>query len=167
MDNPRAKHILRDSTQGWNIWKSWRAIYLPRALEQCRISYGRMKEADNADSKQHQVDTRTTLRMVVATGIDEFTDPNDERLIWDGRFQLHNFESMEDMHRFIDQLIGCVEYFYDFGDFDVAGDALLLASSIATTSFDDSDVCKEICRRITPLLNETHRLPTTSRWRCT
>jgi hypothetical protein len=166
-NNLRAKLVLRDSTQGWNLWESWRALYLPRALEQCRISYGRMKEAVNPDTrKQHKVDTRTALRMAVATGMDEFTDPNDERLIWDGQFQLHYSEYPEDTCRFIEQLIGCVEYFYDVGDFDVAGDALLLASSIATTSFDDSDVCKEICLRITPLLNKTHRLPTTSRWRC-
>ncbi|KAJ8594400.1 hypothetical protein M405DRAFT_838543 [Rhizopogon salebrosus TDB-379] len=157
---PVARHMLRESTQGWNLWESWRALYFPWALERCFISYDRMKGTGNADSRRqhYQADTRTALRMVVAAGINEFTDPNDTTLVCDGQFRLHYSEQD------VDWLVGCVDSFYNINDLDVAGDALLLASGIATASpSPDFNVCKRIRLCITSLFNASHQSP--QRWR--
>ncbi|OAX38529.1 hypothetical protein K503DRAFT_866088 [Rhizopogon vinicolor AM-OR11-026] len=97
--------------------------------------------------------------MAVTAGIAEFTDPNDRRLVWKGRFQLRH--SYQDVAR----LMGCVEHFYNI-DPDIAGDALLLAtgSGIAMEPpFLDFEVYQLIRLIITPLLNASHQSP---RWRC-
>lgn len=116
-------------------------------------------ETGNADTCRHyQADTRTALRMVVAAGVDQFTDPDDTSLVWDGQFRLHCSK------RDFDRLVGCVEYFYSINDMDVAGDALLLASDIATASASpDFDNCQRIRLCITSLFDTSHR---SQRWRC-
>ena len=156
---PDVRGMLRKSTQGWDLWESWRTLYLPRALEQVFASCGNMMETVNADTCRHyQADTRTALRMVVAAGVDQFTDPNDTSLVWDGQFRSHCSK------RDFDRLVGCVEYFYSINDTDVAGDALLLAGDIATASASpDFDSCRRIRLCITSLFNTSHQ---SQRWRC-
>jgi hypothetical protein len=147
---PDAKTMLRQSTRDWNIWEQWRILHLPLAVEECRMSYNRMIDTRNVTSKSHfQADMRTALHMAVAAGIDEFADPNDERLVWDGQFQL---QSLGDHNWLMD----CAEHFYDVKDIDIAGDALLLLiGNLDDSSFSDQ-------HRITPFLNgdkgQSHRL---------
>jgi hypothetical protein len=123
-----AKERLRETTQEWNIWERWRIHYLPHVLEEGRISYHRMINTGNATSKlRFQADTRTSLRMAVAGGIDEFAHPNDERLILDGQFQLR----VPPLKGQVDWLMGCAQHFYTIAnDIDAAGDALLLWMSV-------------------------------------
>jgi len=119
-----------------SIWTSWRSLYLPSELDQCLVWYGQTNDA--ALRERAKADLRTALRMAVTIGIDGFTHPDDDRLIWDDQFRLHSFRSGEDISRFVDQLINYVKYFHTVSDFEAAGDALLLASGIAT--IPDSDV---------------------------
>lgn len=66
-NNSKASGQLREITQEWRCWNwtSWCNLYLPWALEQCHISFCRMKEAGNVDPR-HRADTRTALCMALA-----------------------------------------------------------------------------------------------------
>ncbi|OJA17802.1 hypothetical protein AZE42_13384, partial [Rhizopogon vesiculosus] len=150
-----ARNMLRQSTRDWNIWERWRILYLPQVLEECRISYHRMVNTGNVTSKsQFQADTRTALRMAVAAGIDEFTDPDDERLVQYGRFRLQS--PPPDLFNW---LTGCAEHFYAIKDIDIVGDALLLLIGN----------CQELLplgqRSITPFLNSDKGQPRSRRMR--
>ena len=140
--NSQARTMLENLSKKWNfskeqsIWTSWRSLYLPSELDQCLVWYGQTNDA--ALRERAKADLRTALRMAVTIGIDGFTHPDDDRLIWDDQFRLHSFRSGEDISRFVDQLINYVKYFHTVSDFEAAGDALLLASGIAT--IPDSDV---------------------------
>ena len=142
---PDADHMLRQTMQNWNIWERWRTLYLPRVLEECRISYQRMIKTGNEASKsQFQANTRTALRMAVAAGMDEFANPDDPRLIWCGHFRFQS--PLLDQ---FDWLMDCAEHFYALGDIDVAGDALLLLMG----NIKDSESSSIDQQRITPFLN--------------
>jgi len=67
--------------------------------------------------------------MAVATGINEFTHPDDERLVLDGHFRLSSYHHI-DNRRLIDALMWGIVHFHNSQDLDVAGDALLLASEL-------------------------------------
>jgi len=140
-----ANNMLRQTTQNWNIWERWRILYLPRVLEECRVSYHRMIKTHNQTSKsQFQANTRTALRMAVAAGIDEFANPDDPQLIWRGHFQFQS--PLLDQ---FDWLMNCAEHFYAVGDIDVAGDSLLLLIG----NIKDSESSSIVQQRITPFLN--------------
>ena len=132
-NNDEARRMLRQFE--WDLWKSWRALYLPCALKQCFSLYKRMEKEDTGVQKYTQADLRNALRMTVTIGVDGFTDPSDEQLIWDDHFRLHSFESDKDKQQFIHQLLAYAEHFYKIKDFEAAGDALLIASGITSTPF--------------------------------
>ncbi|KAG1822039.1 uncharacterized protein BJ212DRAFT_939003 [Suillus subaureus] len=142
------RDMLHTTTQGWNLWERWRALYLPQALEQCRVFYRRMGNIHNPKSKLYlglQADTHAALRMAVAAGVDDFARPNDDRLIWNGRFKFKPTPSGDEG----DWLLSCAEHFYDNHDIDAAGDALLLFSHIQMESLP------RIRDRIARLLNDS------------
>jgi hypothetical protein len=138
-----ARDMLYVTTRNWHIWERWRMLYLPRLLEECKISYRGMIKTSNATSKlMCQANARTALRMAVAGGIDEFAHPNDKRLVRDGQFRLQC--PPLDIHL---DLISCAEHFYAIDDVDVAGDSLLLLTGVLGESLSLDH------RRITPFLN--------------
>lgn len=142
------RRMLHTTTQEWNIWERWHILYLPQALEQCRIFYRRMGKTRLQNLKlSFQADTRDALRMVVAAGVDGFACPNDDTLIWNGQFHW-TYNSREDAG---DWLLECAEHFYKIGDVDAAGDALLLFSN---TQIQPS---YHIPDRIIPFLNDGSR----------
>ncbi|OJA12455.1 hypothetical protein AZE42_08055 [Rhizopogon vesiculosus] len=143
--------ISKDNT-GWNIWTSWRKLYLPSALQLCEISYRRMvkarEDAKAALELQYQADTRSALRMAVAAGLDRFTNSDDINLVWDGQFQLVSNPPE------VDWLMDCAEHFYKINDVCVAGDALLLLSGVP-----NQPLSLAIRARIAPFLNSSSSDP--------
>jgi len=141
---PGAKAIISEGTKDWNNWKSWRELYLPWALKHCQTSHHRMSNASSVTLPQHQETTRSALRMTVAAGLDVFDDPNDLKLVWDGQFHVKLSVELPG----VNWLMDCAEHFYDIGDVDVAGDALLLLSGNL-----DKPSWLAIRDRLTPFLN--------------
>ena len=123
LEYPNAREILQKGAKNWSEWTTWREMYLPQALEHCHNSHRTMLDTDNAALLQrHQAETRTALRMIVATGINGFTDPDDESSVWDLQCPL-KFESLG-----VDWLMKCIEHFCNVKDFAAARYALLLLS---------------------------------------
>lgn len=115
------KKALNADADKLDIWRSWRSLYLPWALGFCKIAYDKMQGSGaNAGFRlQYQADTRSAMHLAVVAGIDGFTDPDDNRLIW-GDLTVDILD--------YDWLMDCAEYFDCIGDVDAAGDALLLLS---------------------------------------
>jgi len=82
-----------------------------------------MKET--ADS-QDQMNVRTALRMALGAGMNRFVNPDKEysTLVWEGQFRLE-LDSQD-----VDWLMDCAKYFHAAQEFEAAGDALLLFSSL-------------------------------------
>jgi len=94
--------------------------------------------------------------MAVATGINEFTEPDDERLVLDGDFELP-FDHHIDNDRLIDALQWGIAHFHATDDLDVAGDALLLTGDLIALPPDRRRDILRICHRITLGCNISHR----------
>lgn len=126
----KAKEILNGLTPGWEHWQLWRALYLPSALEQCHISFRRMKETTSADPRDQADNTRTALRMALGAGMNKFVNPDEEyvELVWHGEFGSELDPSK------VDWLMECAEHYNNTQDFEAAGDALLLLSHLKSIS---------------------------------
>ncbi|OJA08254.1 hypothetical protein AZE42_02076 [Rhizopogon vesiculosus] len=144
-----SRQVLHHGIHNWTGWKSWRDLYLPWALEDCRISHDKMLKSDNADlQKQYQADTRTALRKVVATGINGFIDPDNENLVRDDHYSDQLGSYLPDVD--VDWLIVCAERFCDVNDFVAARYPLLLLSgALKKSSFPIQH------QRLTPILNKS------------
>lgn len=127
----KAKEILNGLTSEWEHWQLWRRLYLPSALEQCHISFRRMKETASADPRDQADNTRTALRMALGAGMNKFVNPDEDyvELVWHGEFGSDLDPSK------VDWLMECAEHYNNnLQYYDAAGDALLLLSHLKNIS---------------------------------
>ena len=140
---PSARPMICANTHNWTDWKSWRDLYLPRALKHYIMSYHEMLKSNPQQHQQALETIRTALRMVVATGSTGFVDPDDEDLARDD--SSHLGFSLSDVDA--GWLIDCAERFSNVGNYVAARYPLfLLSSALKKSSFP--------IRRITPFLNK-------------
>ena len=143
---PSARPMICANTHNWTHWKSWRDLYLPRAVKHYIMSYHEMLKSDHADPQQHQralATIRTALRMVVATGSTGFIDPDHEDLARDDSSHLGFSLSEVDAGWLTD----CAERFSNVGDYVAARYPLFLLSGILKKSLLP-------IQRIAPFLDE-------------
>jgi len=116
---------IRTASQQLRIWQQWRSIILPRAFEKCRALACQLPTLFSRDYKRHLADVRTALRMMVAASGDGFIHPDDDSIIWRGRFTWNrDNRTSADFH----WVVNCLASFSN--DHTATADALLVLSAM-------------------------------------
>ena len=120
------------ASQPPKMWHAWRSIILPRAFDDCKtlavqlqVLSGKDKQTSSKDKQICQADTRTALRMMIAASGDGFIHPDEEKIIWLGRFTWSgDCRVAADFDWLIDYLPSCSN------DDITTGDAILALSAM-------------------------------------
>lgn len=115
----------RTASQQQRIWQQWRNTILPRAFERCKALACQLPAPSGQDYKRCLADVRTALRMMVAAAGDGFIHPDNDSIIWRGRFAWNgDNRTSADFH----WLVNCLASFSN--DPTATADALLVLSAM-------------------------------------